>query len=69
VRDLKKIFIAHLKGRFLLDLVTAFPFSKILKPMLSSHTYRILYILKIFRLEKAFLIFSTKSFQKHLKSF
>ena len=49
------------------DLITAFPFSRVLTPSIGMEAVRFLYLLRILRLEKAFLMFDSKVFQRQLK--
>mmetsp|Transcript_33579 Transcript_33579/g.51652 ORF Transcript_33579/g.51652 Transcript_33579/m.51652 type:complete len:89 (+) Transcript_33579:1014-1280(+) len=68
VRDLRVLAKAHLKGRFFFDLFTSFPFAQLFKASgMSTLSYRLSFLVKILRLEKAFMMFNTTSFRKCLK--
>ena len=61
--DIRKLAILNLKGRFLLDLVTWFPFNRVSK----LKEYRILYLIRVARIEKGMDMFKTKRFRKWIK--
>ncbi len=62
--DLLKIVKRNYEERFWIDLLSAVPLCELLNPWVSPTVSRLLYLLKVMRLEKAFQVLDTKSFQK-----